>query len=296
MRTGIILLINSIFLFLAAAPVSAREFHLINEDIIGNVSMYTIKKDESLIEIARKFDIGFNAINEANPGLDEFLPGTGKTVKIPTEWILPDVRYRKGIVVNLSEMRLYLFPDKRPQSVITYPIGIGDEGKDTPVGTYRIIEKIVNPYWYVPESIRKEKPELPGSDNPLGTHALRLSLPTVLIHGTDRPYGIGRRVSHGCMHLYPEDIPQLFDLVRVDEQVTIIREPVKIGVGHGKIYAEVHSDGNGNYLQEAINELIRKNLYEKVDLMKLSRVVEKTNGIPTDITRSTSDGTAFGSK
>lgn len=290
MRAGNFLLINYLLLLLAAAPVSAREFQIINGDILGNVSTYTIEKDESLIEIARKFDIGFNAINEANPGLDEFLPGKGKTLNIPNEWILPDVRHREGIVVNISEMRLYLFHGKRTQSVITYPIGIGDEGKDTPVGAYRIIEKIVNPYWNVPESIRKEKPALPkvvppGPDNPLGTHALRLSLPTILIHGTDRPYGIGRRVSHGCMHLYPEDIPQLFDLVSIGEHVTIIREPVKIGVGHGRVYAEVHNDGNGNYLQEALNQLTMKSLIEKIDLHKLTRVVEKMNGIPTDITK-----------
>ena len=281
-----------LLLLLCATSASALEFRVKDGDIIGNMSSYTVKNNESLIEIARSFDLGFNAISEANPGLDEFLPGTGKTLQIPAEWILPDVRNRRGIVVNISEMRLYFFPGKSPDSVITYPIGIGDEGKDTPQGNFRIIQKIDRPYWTVPKSIRKEKPDLPkvvapGPDNPLGTHALRLSLPTVLIHGTDRPFGIGRRVSHGCMHLYPEDIPRLFGAVRVGEPVTIVREPVKIGTSHGRVYVEVHGDGEVNYMQEAINGLTRKKLYGKADLEKLSAAVKEKSGMPTDITRST---------
>ncbi len=300
MRSGGYFLITFLFLLLCASSASGREFRFTDGDVIGSVGSYTVNKNESLIEIARRFDLGFNAVSDANPGLDEFLPGTGKTVIIPSEWILPDVRSRKGVVVNISEMRLYFFPDSSPDSVITYPIGIGDEGKDTPVGTFRIIQKIEKPYWVVPESIRKEKPELPkvvppGPDNPLGSHALRLSLPTVLIHGTDKPFGIGRRVSHGCMHLYPEDIPRLFGVVRVGEPVTIVREPVKIGTGRGRVYVEVHSDGDVNYLQEAINGLSRKRLFGKADLAKLSVAIRKKNGIPTDITKSTGDDAEPGS-
>ncbi len=292
MRSGCSSVVTFLLLLLCASSASALEFHVTDGDIIGNVGSYTVKEGESLIEIARRFDIGFNAISEANPGLDEFVPGTGKTVKVPARWILPDVRKRKGIVINISEMRLYFFPNRNRDSVITYPIGIGDDGKETPVGTFRIIQKLENPCWVVPKSIRKEKPELPkvvppGADNPLGTHALRLSLPTVLIHGTDKPFGIGRRVSHGCMHLYPEDIPQLFGRVRVNEPVTIIREPVKIGTANGRVYVEVHGDGDANYLQEAINGLVNKNLLGKADMAKLSAVIKRKNGIPTDITRAT---------
>lgn len=205
---------------LTIPPISSAEVYLYREGetVIGYVQTYKANNNESLIEIARKYDLGYNEIADANPDLEPFVPGEGISVKIPTSWILPDVTSYEGIVINLAEMRLYyFFTEGGSRFVTTFPIGIGKEGNNTPTGNFRVIEKIVNPSWYVPESIKKEKPYLPkvlppGPDNPLGSHAIRLSSRTILIHGTNKPWGVGRRASHGCIRLYPEDIPKLFEL------------------------------------------------------------------------------------
>ena len=144
-----------------------------NTTVIGSLKTHTVKGKDSLIEIARKYGIGYNEITDANPKLDAFVPGDGKSATIPTLWILPELTAYDGIVINLSEMRLYFFSRKSAGTVNTFPIGIGSEGNETPVGNFTIIEKIVKPSWRVPESIRKERPELPlvvppGPDNPIG--------------------------------------------------------------------------------------------------------------------------------
>lgn len=261
--------------------------------VLGLARNYTVKGDESLIEIARRFDMGYNEIVAANSGFDPFIPGNGKTVKLSTAWILPDVREYDGIVLNLSEMRLYYFLGKnRSNVVMTFPIGIGSEGKETPIGTFRIIEKIVNPAWHVPASIRKEKPELPavvpaGPDNPLGAYAMRLSEGTVLIHGTNRPYAVGRKASHGCIRMYPEDIPKLFQSVPNKMKVTIVRQPVKIGILRNRVYLEVHRDRelNINYFNEAVRILVQKKLLENIDKDKMITALREKRGIPVDISK-----------
>jgi L,D-transpeptidase ErfK/SrfK len=223
------------------------------------------------------------------------VPPVGLEARIPAEWIIPDVPARKGIVINVSEMRLYYFLQKGTNLVTTFPIGVGDEGKETPVGEFRIIQKIVNPSWTVPKSIREEKPELPpvvpaGPDNPLGTHALRLSVPSVLIHGTNRPWAVGRRATHGCLRLYPEDIPRLFLLVNKGEKVTIVRQPVKVGVRQNRVFVEVHDDGATNYLKGAVQALGRKNLLGMIDRQKLVQALNEKSGVPVDITSEIQDG------
>ncbi|MEN6376167.1 MAG: L,D-transpeptidase family protein [Smithella sp.] len=252
---------------------------------------YTVKEGESLIEIARKFDLGYNAIIKANPGLDPFVPGDGVTVTIPSRWILPSVESQAGIVINLSEFRLYYFLGQAGSRFVeTFPVGIGSEGHETPVGVFKVVEKIANPAWHVPKSILQEKPELPsvvppGPDNPLGTHALRLSNQSILIHGTNRPFAVGRMDSHGCLRLYPEDIPILFMLVSKGTPVTIVRQPIKVGVEADRVYMEIHDDPYAVVtLQDAANMLIRKGLLGKVNVQKMQEVFRKKDGIPTDIT------------
>jgi len=174
--------------------------------------------------------------------------------------------------------------------VTTFPIGIGSEGTDTPEGNFKIVGKQVDPSWYVPASIRKEKPTLPrvvppGPDNPLGSHALRLSANSVLIHGTNRPYAVGRKASHGCIRMYPEDIPELFRLVPKGFRVSIVRQPLKLGIKNNEIYMEVHNDKdkNLNYYKEAIALLIKKNLLESVSTEKLYHALKEKRGIPVNI-------------
>jgi L,D-transpeptidase ErfK/SrfK len=278
---------------LTISPVSSAEVYPYREGetVIGYVQTYKANNNESLIEIARKYDLGYNEIADANPDLEPFVPGEGTSIEIPTSWILPDVTSYEGIVINLSEMRLYYFFTEGGQVVTTFPIGIGKEGNNTPTGNFRVIEKIVNPSWYVPESIQKEKPYLPkvlppGPDNPLGSHAIRLSSRTILIHGTNKPWGVGRRVSHGCIRLYPEDIPKLFELVTEGSPVTIVRQPIKIGTKNNRVFIEVKNDDaeeNWNYLNEAVKLLIEKNLLQGVSTEKLYRTLAEKRGIPQDI-------------
>jgi L,D-transpeptidase ErfK/SrfK len=288
-----------IFIVLAVAicsalPARAGLYSYSKErTVLGALRNYTVKGDESLIEIARRFDTGYNEIMAANPRLDPFIPGNGKTVKLSTAWILPDVREYDGIVLNLSEMRLYyFFRKKKTDMVMTFPIGIGSEGKETPTGTFRIIEKIVNPAWHVPASIRKEKPDLPavvpaGPDNPLGAYAMRLSEGTVLIHGTNRPYAVGRKASHGCIRMYPEDITKLFQAVPNRTKVTIVRHPVKVGVLHDRVYLEVHRDReiSMNYFNEAVRLLMQNKLLDDIDKDKMIAVLREKRGIPVDISK-----------
>lgn len=261
----------------------------VSNDIIGTGRTYIVKTEDSLIELAREFNLGFNAIVAANNGVDPILPEPGTLISIPTTWIIPDIPRRKGIVINISEMRLYYFPPRHPNRVVTFPIGIGDQGWETPVGTYKIIEKIINPTWHVPVSIRNQKPELPavvspGPENPLGTHALRLSARTILIHGTDHPFGIGRKVSHGCIHLYPEDITKLYKQVRIGTQVTIVRQPIKATIVNDRVMLEVHGENHeDDFYIKAYEFLFQKGLMDRVDPEKLAIEASVKSGIPKDI-------------
>lgn len=279
---------------LISDPISASSYSVNDQregTIIGRQWSYLVKTDESLPEIARRYDLGYGAITAANPGVDPFIPRPGLRIVLPTEWILPDAPNRNGIVVNIAEMRLFVFSHDRPDIVTTFPIGIGDQGKETPVGTFTVIEKIRNPAWYVPESIRKEQPDLPavvppGPDNPMGSHALRLSKRNVLIHGTNRPWGIGARVSHGCIRLYQEDIAQLFGMIRRGTPVVIVNQPVKAADRGGRILLEVHDNGDGGDLYaEGLKVLEAKNLTDRVDLMKMREASRERKGLLTDVTK-----------
>ncbi len=279
---------------LAGSPVSAESYsYSPHSTVIGSIKTYTTKAGEPLIELARRFRLGYNEITEANPKLDPFVPGDNVTVTVPSAWVLPDLQSYDGIVINLSEMRIYYFPSKKKPSVMTFPIGIGSEGKETPEGIFKIVEKIVHPPWYVPKSISEERPELPkvvppGPENPLGSHAMRLSERTVLIHGTNRPYAVGRKASHGCIRMYPEDIPKLFDMVPLKTKVTIVRQPVKVGRTGNSIYIEVHKDKevNMNYFNEAVRLLVKKGLFQNVDREKMLAALREKKGFPVDISES----------
>lgn len=284
------------FLILFLAPFASikncySEVFSFNKDstVIGFMKTYEVGSSESLIEIARKFNLGYADIISSNPDIDPFLPDPGTTLRIPTSWILPDISTYDGIVINLSEMRLYYFFQQKGNKLVrTFPIGIGRDGYDTPLGQFKIIQKVQNPSWYVPASVRAEKPELPrvvppGPDNPLGTHALRLSLQSYLIHGTNKPWGVGRRVSHGCIRLYPEDIPVLFQLVKNGIKVEIVKQPVKIGVRDKKVFIEVHEDELDNYFGEAFALISKKNLLQHINNEKLYYALKQKSGEPFEI-------------
>ncbi|NNM58360.1 MAG: L,D-transpeptidase family protein [Legionellales bacterium] len=207
--------------------------------------MATLRSGVSLSTVAENYDIGYYELLEANPQMNPMRPYVGERVLIPTQYVLPQAS-RQGIIINLAELRLYYFPPGQ-NVVVTEPIGIGRQGWDTPLGTFKVIEKIKDPTWHVPASIAADsaskgvilpKTIPPGPDNPLGQFAMRLSLPNYLIHGTNRPAGVGRRVSSGCIRMYPEDIESLFQMVAMGTPVTIVNQSAKAGWLNGHLYLE----------------------------------------------------------
>lgn len=233
------------FLLGCAAPsnrASAADL-AVRGEIIGIAGEYIIEAQDTLLDIARRFDLGFVELRAANPTTDVWLPAAGTRLRLPTAHILPDVD-RTGIVINLPEQRLYYFR-RWPSSVLTFPLGTPRVGCPIPRGTTTVIRKRTQPTWTPPPSLRAERPGLPdrvpaGPSNPLGEYALDLGWRGFLIHGTNKPDGIGRRVTHGCIRLYPEDIERLFAEVPLGARVNIIDQPIKLGWSDGILYLEAH--------------------------------------------------------
>ncbi len=222
-----------------------------NQALIGQTEVIEVSAADTLLDVARRYGVGFNEMVAANPDVDPWLPDAGQKVMIPSQYILPEGP-REGVVVNLPEMRLYFYPPAKPgeaRVVVTYPLGIGLEGRSIPFAHTKITEKKIKPSWVVPESIRAEHaaegdplPKIvpPGADNPLGDYAMRLGQSSYLIHGTNRPYSIGKRVSHGCLRMYPEDIAAFFPLIASGTPVRIIDQPYKAGWSDSALYLEAH--------------------------------------------------------
>ena len=229
---------------LAGVPAIAAEYSIARgQKVIGEQRPYAIQQGDVFPDIARRFDIGYTALVAANPGVDPWVPGLGRRITIPSLFILPDAP-QQGIVINLAQWRLFYFPPGGGR-VETYPLGLGTIGQRTPIGATRVVRKDPNPAWYPPASIRAEKPELPaivppGPDNPLGAYALRLGWPTYLIHGTNKPDGVGRNVSHGCIRLYPEDIAKLFAAVAVGTPVRTVEQQATAGWIDDGLYVQIY--------------------------------------------------------
>lgn len=230
--------------------VSAAEYGLTaTDDLIGAPDRVRSVYEDTLVDIARRHGLGYEEIRLANPTVDAWLPGEGTEVFLPTRFILPDAP-RSGIVINIAEYRMYFFFEADGESrVRTFPISIGRMDWGTPLGRSSIVSKNTNPSWYPPQSIRDEwaadgrklgSRVPPGPDNPLGAYAIRLSIPGYLIHGTNRPAGVGMRVTHGCIRMFPEDIEWLFPKVPVDAPVRIVNQPFKLGWYGDELFLEVH--------------------------------------------------------
>ena len=287
------------------APPTRSDWFLLppdGSDVVGEVQVTTTRYEDTLLDIARRYDLGYEAIAAANPGIDPWLPGEGTQVVLPTQFVLPDAP-REGLVLNLAAMRLFYYPKPEPGApavVLTHPIGIGREGWLTPQGKLRVTEKLVNPVWTVPASVRREHAEMgdplppvvaPGPDNPLGDFAMRLSAPRYLIHGTNQPYGVGLRVSHGCVRLYPEDIARLFPEVPVGTPVRIINRPYLAGWHNGQLYLEAHSplledarrwNGSLKAMEKAIAARA-SDFAGGVDWEKAREVAQEARGIPIPV-------------
>jgi L,D-transpeptidase ErfK/SrfK len=234
-----------------APPVDTHRFEIdaAHDDVVGQVQVTISTKDDTLPDIARRFNIGYEEIVRANPGVDPWLPGAGKEIVLPTQFVLPN-SVRQGIVINIAAMRLFYFPPAKPgekQVVYTHPIGIGRVGWQTPEGATKVVSKQKDPVWIPPASVRKEHKEngeiLParvpaGPDNPLGRYKFTLGWPSYLIHGTNKPYGVGLRSSHGCIRLYPEDVEKIFAMVNPGTTVTVVNQPFVFGWHEGELYLQ----------------------------------------------------------
>jgi L,D-transpeptidase ErfK/SrfK len=309
------------------AALQTRQFTLgAGQDLVGEMQVLFARYENTFSAIGREYDLGYEEMRSANPGVDQWLPGEGTPIYLPTQSILPDAA-RKGIVINVPAMRLYYFTtektpgttEKSPgateksaadraavtTSVTTYPIGIGAEGWATPFGEAKVTQKARDPVWYVPASVRKEHLERgdrlpavvpPGPDNPLGAFAMTLSIPSYLIHGTNKPDGVGMRSSHGCIRLYPEDIEALFGRVPKGTPVRIVNQPLLAAWREGQLYLEVHpplAEEKHDLVAEAEGAL--KRALERagpaaagveIDSAVVQRIVTEQRGIPLPVLRS----------
>ncbi|MCF5862392.1 L,D-transpeptidase family protein [Aeromonas veronii] len=290
-------------ILLCAAPAEAKRYPLppAGSRLIGELEDYIIQQNEHLELVGKNTQIGFLALLEANPGVDPYLPKPGTRLTLPTQMLLPDVP-REGIVINLPELRLYYFP-KGKNEVIVLPIGIGDIGRETPEMTTTVIEKNPNPTWVPGPMVRKSWLEQkgitlpavvpPGPENPLGKFAMRLGYGKrdYLIHGTNKDFGVGLRVSAGCIRLRPDDIEALFKIVPIGTPVRVINQPVKVAIEpDGRRWLEVHSplsrteeeleNGAPLMLSPAIESFI-----STPDVMQdeVTAALESKNGLPRPI-------------
>ena len=274
-------------------------------DVIGQMSTITASSNDTLLDIARRYDLGQNEILLANPSIDRWLPDDNAIVVLPNRFILPNVE-RTGMVLNLPEMRLYYFPEPAAGEtplVITHPISVGRMDWETPLGKTSIINKKKDPDWRPPQSLKDEaitegNEPLPdivkaGPDNPLGRYAMRLGIPGYLIHSTNKPYGVGMRVTHGCLRMYPEDIERLFEEIPVGTPVHIVNQPIKLGWLAGSLFVELHppldedKDKYANYMQSVLDAIAEFTAEDDINLSgrALWEAIEHQDGIPVAVTR-----------
>jgi L,D-transpeptidase ErfK/SrfK len=290
-------------------PVATERFELApGQDVVGSVQVVTATKDDTLTDIARRFNVGYEEILRANPKVDPWLPGAGREIIIPSQFILPDAP-RTGVVINIAAMRIFYFPPvkrgERPV-VLTHPIGIGKVGWRTPEGVTKIVRRQKDPTWRVPVSVRKEHHENgeelepvigPGPDNPLGKYAFYLEWPSYLIHGTNKPAGVGLRSSHGCIRLYPEDIEQFYSLVPLGTQVRVVNQPFMFGWRDGELYMQSYDVLEDDTRDWKSRKLLTKTLalrlqqqvqahHEQVDWTRVAALAHSPRGIPVPITTS----------
>jgi L,D-transpeptidase ErfK/SrfK len=294
-----------------AAPIDTHTFTLTvaDDDVVGAVQVTHASKEDTLPDIARRFNVGYEEIVRANPGVDPWIPGEGRSIVVPTQFILPDAP-REGIVINVAAMRLYFFPPHKKgeqQVVYTYPIGIGKVGWSTPMGVTKIVLHEKDPVWRPSAALRKDHfndngedlPAVvgPGPDNPLGKYEMRLGWPSYLIHGTNKPYGIGLRSSHGCMRLYPEDIEKLYYMVPDGMSVRVVNQPYVFGWKDRQLYLQAYTvleddarDWNHaqqKLLSRGVTRRTQKELKDsgaQIDWDSVKAITHEPRGIPVGVT------------
>lgn len=261
--------------------------------VIGAPTFCKIKSKDTMLDVARRYGLGYNEVDLLYPRMDAWVPPDGKRLSMPTHWVLPPTQ-QEQLLVNVAELRLYYF-EKGAGTVQTYPIGIGDEGWETPLGTFHVTDKRTNPVWYIPQSLQAKYGMTsmpPGPENPLGEFMMKFSAGAYGIHGTAMPWAVGRLVTHGCIRCYPEHIRILFPQVPVGTKLEVIYEPVKFGQKDGQIFVEAHPDVYKkipDYAQYAADKLGQYPMAAKVDRKRFSMAIGLQSGVPTNVTGFSSD-------
>jgi L,D-transpeptidase ErfK/SrfK len=279
-------------LLVAAAATEAASYRLPEggEDVIGASISLTLAYEDTFAGVAQQFGVGYQELVDANPGVDPWLPGDGARIVMPTAYVLPSAP-REGIVINVAEYRLYYYPPDRG-SVITFPVGVGRMDFPTPLISTKVVTRIENPSWTPTDAARREHAEMgdplphvvpPGPDNPLGHLAIQLSAPGYFIHGTNKPFGVGQGVSHGCVRLYPGHIETLSELVPNGTPVYIVNEPYKVGWRDGELWIEAHRNLYGENQASELVALIVDATEKRdasVDWRRVDEVSAALTGIP----------------
>jgi L,D-transpeptidase ErfK/SrfK len=285
--------------------VASHDFSITEQqNIVGDLASVSSLNSDTLSDIARHYGLGYNDIAHANPELDPWALNNDQQVLLPLQFILPEAP-RKGIVLNLANMRMFYFPKNQADNVKTYPVGIGRDGWSTPLGSTQIVAKKANPDWTVPESIQREHQELgdplpkvvhSGPDNPLGAYAMPLGIGNYLIHGTNKPYGIGMQVSHGCIQMYPEDIQVLFQKVEVGTPVRIVHQPYLAAWRDDNLYLEAHqplekwAKQDGQLVKDLQKRLQKMALQHNaaVDWVLVDTALQRKDGVPVPVLQHSS--------
>ena len=287
-------------------PIVGKTFALESEQkIVGRIQVIEARYEDTFVDIARSYGLGFDELVAANPEIDPWLPGQGTRIILPTKYVIP-ASARSGIVINVAAKRLFYFhSDETGQAsrVSTYPVGVGRMDWGTPIGQTSVVTRARDPVWFVPASIRKEHADMgdplpaqvpPGPDNPLGSFVLGLGLPGYLIHGTNKPDGVGMRVSHGCVRLFPEDIEVLYEFAPVGTPVEIVNQPLLLAWQGSDLYLEVHAsleEDVRDLTQEFSDMLVKltddaKYPAARLDEDKTNLILAEQRGFPVSVLRN----------
>lgn len=268
------------------------------DDVVGDLSYIHTKKGDTLASLAQEYDFGYQELVAANPDVNPNNIPVGTTITLPSMYVLPPPQYRKGIVINIPELRLYYFANGQ---MTTFPVALGRDGWSTPIAKTYVYSKQAAPTWHVPASIRQsyfekygqEQPAEvgPGPDNPLGNYAIYLQMTGYLIHGTNTPSSIGNFVSSGCIRMYNQDVEKLFNQVQRGTPVNIIYYPSLAGWSGKTLYLESHaqiSHEDGLYQiheippDQAVEEAIGSRAVV-VNWEDVNDVIRLNTGLPTAV-------------
>ena len=291
-------------------PVATHRFEIDpSVDVVGVVQKTRATKDDTLTDIARRFNVGYEEIVRANPGVDPWLPGDGREIVIPSQFILPNAP-REGIVINVPAMRLFYYPkvkkgEKQIVQHLSRSVWVAWAGPHPRVrqrsSGRRRTRPGVRPPSIIKEHLEEKGEKLdkvigPGPDNPLGRYAFYLGWPSYMIHGTNKPSGVGLRSSHGCIRLYPEDIEQLFKMAPIGTQVRVVNQPFVFGWHEGSLHIQAYDvleDDTRDWkkaqvklLKKDLAERIQKELAarnEKIDWEAVTQLTHDPRGIPVSI-------------